>query len=239
MEIKKIEKSDFVMFPRMQHRGLEFRHVERDAFKAELRHVEGHSDYWLVHQQSKPHVVAHVQLPKTEAEFDNILGWCLGQNHWCEYIEGDLSFLCIIAGFNAAELTPSTQSSSVSASMPSAMLLAGGMSMERNVAMHLPCPCNKSFQTYLPVSLLLCAFGTAASRKVACRLLHENDTALSALNLYWRVGVGVLDFRIVELLPMHPLCFLDKQRCRFALVGHNSIRFYNEMVQKNSTPFHL
>ena len=39
MEIKKIEKSDFVMFPRMQHRGLEFRHVERSAFKAELRHV--------------------------------------------------------------------------------------------------------------------------------------------------------------------------------------------------------
>ena len=29
MEIKKIEKSDFVMFPRMKHRGLEFRHVER------------------------------------------------------------------------------------------------------------------------------------------------------------------------------------------------------------------
>ena len=55
---------------------------------------------------SKPHVVAHVQLPKTEAEFDNILGFCLGQNHWCEYIEGDLSFLCVIAGFNAEELTP-------------------------------------------------------------------------------------------------------------------------------------
>ena len=50
--------------------------------------------------------VAHVQLPKTEAEFDNILGFCLGQNHWCEYIEGDLSFLCVIAGFNAEELTP-------------------------------------------------------------------------------------------------------------------------------------
>ena len=77
MEIKKIEKSDFVMFPRMQHRGLEFRHVERDAFMAELRHVEGHGDYWLIHQQSKPHVVVHVQLPKTEAEFENILGWCL------------------------------------------------------------------------------------------------------------------------------------------------------------------
>ena len=60
MEIKKIEKSDFVMFPHMQHRGLQFRHVERDAYRAELRHVEGQGDYWLLHQQSKPHVVAHV-----------------------------------------------------------------------------------------------------------------------------------------------------------------------------------
>ena len=50
--------------------------------------------------------MAHVQLPKTEAEFDNILGFCLRQNHWCEYIEGNLSFLCVIAGFNAEELTP-------------------------------------------------------------------------------------------------------------------------------------
>ena len=48
--------------------------------------------------------MTHVQLPKTEAEFDNILVWCLGQNHWCEYIEGDLSFLCVIAGLNAEEL---------------------------------------------------------------------------------------------------------------------------------------
>ena len=36
--------------------------------------------HWLLHQQSKPHLVAHVQLPKSEAKFDNILGWCLGQN---------------------------------------------------------------------------------------------------------------------------------------------------------------
>ena len=127
MEIKKIEKSDFVMFPRMQHRGLEFRHVERNAFKAELRHVEGHGDYWLVHQQSKPHVVAHVQLPKTEAEFDNILGWCLGQNHWCEYIEGDLSFLCVIAGFNAAD----------------------GMNMEKNVKLQIALLLIYSFQKLL------------------------------------------------------------------------------------------
>ena len=106
MEIKKIENCDYVMFPRLQHQGLSPKHVERDAFRAELKHIEGHGDYWLLYQQDKPHLVAHVQLPKTEAEFDHILGWCLGQNKWCDYISGDLSFICVIAGFNAAELTP-------------------------------------------------------------------------------------------------------------------------------------
>ena len=68
MEIKKIENCDHVMLPRLQHPGLKPKHVERDAFKAELRHVEGRGDFWLLFQQSKPHVVAHVQLPKSEAE---------------------------------------------------------------------------------------------------------------------------------------------------------------------------
>ena len=49
--------------------------------------------------------------------------------------------------------------------------------------------------------------------------LSENYILLSAFNLYRCVGVSVLDFRIVEFLPpMHPLCFLDKLRCRFAYV---------------------
>jgi len=104
MEIKKIEKCNYVMFPRLQHCGLKPEYVESEAFKAELKHVEGHGDYWLLHQQAKPHVVVHVQLPQTEAEFDNILGFCLGENHWCDYIEGDLTFICVIAGFNATEL---------------------------------------------------------------------------------------------------------------------------------------
>ena len=46
------------------------------------------------------------ELEAENAEFDNILGWCLGQNKWCDYIEGNLSFICVVAGFNAAELTP-------------------------------------------------------------------------------------------------------------------------------------
>ena len=106
MEISKIENKDYVMLPRLQHPGLSPKHVERDAFKAELKHVEGHGDYWLLYQQAKPHVVVQVQQPQTEAEFDNILSFCMLQNHWCEYIESNLSFLCVIAGYNPEELTP-------------------------------------------------------------------------------------------------------------------------------------
>ena len=106
MEIKKIENCNYVMFPRLQRPGLKPQHVERNLFKAELKHIEGHGDYWLLLQQAKPHVVAHVQLPCTEAEFDDILDFCLSENHWCDYIEGDFTFICVIAGFNAAELPP-------------------------------------------------------------------------------------------------------------------------------------
>jgi hypothetical protein len=106
MEIRKIEKSDLVLFPRLQRPGLKPKHVAFESFKAELKHIEGHGSYWLLYQQAKPHLVVHVQLPKSEAEFDNILGWCLGQNKWCDYIEGNLSFICVIAGYNAEELSP-------------------------------------------------------------------------------------------------------------------------------------
>ena len=102
MEIKKIGNSDFVMFPRLQRPGLKPKLVECETYKAELNHVEGHGDYWLLYQQPKPHLVVHVLLPKPEAKFENIFGWRLGQNKGCDYIEGNLSFICVIA----AELTP-------------------------------------------------------------------------------------------------------------------------------------
>ena len=51
-------------------------------------------------------MVAHVQLPKTEAEFEKILGWFLWQKHWCDYIACGFSYSCVIAGYNASELTP-------------------------------------------------------------------------------------------------------------------------------------
>ena len=64
MEIKKIENCDYVMFPRLQRKGLKLKHVEREAFRAELKHIEGHGDFWLLYQQSKPHLVAHVHYPR-------------------------------------------------------------------------------------------------------------------------------------------------------------------------------
>ena len=104
MEIKKIEKCDFVMFPRLQEQGVEFKHVEREAFKAELRHVEGHGDYWLLHQQTKPHVVVHIQLTKDENDFDRILGWFIGQQKLHVFVRGDYSFISAFAGCNREEL---------------------------------------------------------------------------------------------------------------------------------------
>ena len=129
MEIKKIENCDYVMLPRLQHPGLKPEHVERDAFKAELRHVEGRGDFWLLFQQSKPHVVAHVQLPKSEAEFDQILGFCLGQNKWCEYIEGICPSSASLQATTPKNLAPNTLTLSKSVFLPFMMLFIGGMSM--------------------------------------------------------------------------------------------------------------
>ena len=104
MEIKKIEKCDYVMFPRLQEQGVEFEHVEYEAFKAELRHVEGHGDFWLLHQKAKPHVVIHIQLAKDENDFDRILGWFIGQHKLHEFVRNDFTFICAFAGCNREEL---------------------------------------------------------------------------------------------------------------------------------------
>ena len=68
MEIRKIENSDYVMFPRLQRPGLSPKHVAFESFKAELKHIEGHGDFWLLYQQDKPHLVVHVQLPKNSLQ---------------------------------------------------------------------------------------------------------------------------------------------------------------------------
>ena len=104
MEIKKIENCNYVMFPRLQRPGLKPQYVERDAFKAELRYVEGHGDFWLLHQQAKPHVVVHIQLAKDENDFDRILGWFIGQQKLHEFVRNDDTFISAFAGCNREEL---------------------------------------------------------------------------------------------------------------------------------------
>ena len=104
MEFKSLENCDYVMFPRLQEQGVKFKHVKRDAFKAELRHVEGHGDFLLLHQQAKPHVVVHIQLAKDENDFDHILGWFIGQQKLHEFVRGDFSFISAFAGCIREEL---------------------------------------------------------------------------------------------------------------------------------------
>jgi len=104
MEIKYLENCDYVMFPRLQEQGIQFKHVEREAFKAELRHVEDHGEFWLLHQQAIPHVVVHIQLAKDENDFDRILGWFIGQQKLHEFVRGDYTFVAAFAGCRREEL---------------------------------------------------------------------------------------------------------------------------------------
>jgi hypothetical protein len=78
--------------------------VERDTFKAEQRHVKGHGDFWLLHQQAKPHVVVHIQLAKDESDFDRILGWFIGHQKLHEFVRDDYSFISAFAGCKCEEL---------------------------------------------------------------------------------------------------------------------------------------
>ena len=64
MEIKKIENCDYVMFPRQQRPGLKPKHVEREAFKAELKHIEGHGDYWLLKETFPSFVLLQALMPQ-------------------------------------------------------------------------------------------------------------------------------------------------------------------------------
>ena len=147
MEIKKIENCDYVMLPRLQRPGLKPEHVERDAFKAELRHVEGRGDFWLLFQQSKPHLVAHVQLPKSEAEFDQI---------------ANISrTICPSSASSQALMQknspPSILTSSKSVSLPSMMPQDGGMSMVRSFFLKLcvkMCPAENNYKDYYYLCML-------------------------------------------------------------------------------------
>ena len=133
MEIKSLENCDYVMLPRLLEQGVKFKHVERDAFKAELRHIEGHGDFWLLHQQAKPHVVAHIQLAKDENDFDQILGWFIGQQKLHEFILGDFSFISAFAGCDRRNCPCVTQTTSNVRFMPLLTLPDGGMNMEQTL----------------------------------------------------------------------------------------------------------
>ena len=107
MERRKLDLDYIQLFPRTVEHGLAPQHVEQSDFVAECRHVEGFGDAWLLHQQKPPYLVAHVQFATDEADFDKKLGTAIALQQLHEYIEGDLTFFCMLAGINAEEV-PST-----------------------------------------------------------------------------------------------------------------------------------
>ena len=137
MEIKKIEKSDFVMFPRMQHRGLEFRHVERNAFKAELRMWKGMvTTGWYISNRSRT-LWPTSNCPRLRQSLTTSLAGAWGKTNGASTLRGINRSSASLQASMPQNSPPSTLTSSVSASMPSAMPLAGGMSTEKNVKLQI------------------------------------------------------------------------------------------------------
>lgn len=104
MEIRKLDLDYIQLFPRTVEHGLAPKHVEQSDFVAECRYVEGFGDAWLLHQQKPPHLVAHVQFAKDETDFDKKLGTAIALQQLHEYIAGDTTFFCMLAGYNAEEI---------------------------------------------------------------------------------------------------------------------------------------
>lgn len=106
MEHRKLDLDYIQLFPRMVEHGLAPQHVKQSDFVAECRYVDSFGDVWLLHQQKPPHLVAHVQFATDEADFDKKLGTAIALQQLHEYIEGDLTFFCMLAGINAEEVPP-------------------------------------------------------------------------------------------------------------------------------------
>ena len=132
MERRKLDLDYIQLFPRAVEHGLAPQHVEQSDFVAECRYVEGFGDAWLLHQQKPPHLVAHVQFATDEADFDKKLGTAIALQQLHEYIEGDLTFFCMLAGINADEVPATCQTESASLSVPSVPPQGGGMSTEKS-----------------------------------------------------------------------------------------------------------
>ena len=98
MEIKKIEKCDFVMFPRMQHRGVPPQHVNRNAFTPICRNVETMGIVWSLRQNVWPHVEIQIIEARSTEHFDRLLGTALGMHRWAEYVDGCTDFLVMQMG---------------------------------------------------------------------------------------------------------------------------------------------
>ena len=108
-----------------------------------------------------------------------------------------------------------------------------------SVSMYRPALFNESLLTHSPFQLLLAAIRASMPSQMTCRLLHENDTALSALYPHRLMGIDIFYFRIVKPVTMYLLCILDKLRCRFPTKRHLGIIVYRMSMYQTILIFQL
>lgn len=103
METKKIETSNYVLFPRTRLQGLT---CDDNAlmpslgdFDVELLHdVPNMGTAKLIVQQSSPHMTFQLFEPASEQQFDDFLSKLLGMHESPAYIAGCLDFIVLFQG---------------------------------------------------------------------------------------------------------------------------------------------
>ena len=99
-----------------------------------------------------------------------------------------------------------------------------------SVSMYRPALFDESLLAHSTLQLLLAAIRASMPSQMARRLLHENDTALSALYPHWLMGVDIFHFRIVKPFTMYFLCICYELNQSLSSVTHTVLIM--KMVQK-------
>ncbi len=103
MEIKKIETSDYVIFPRTQLTGLicddKVLMPSRRDFDVELLYdVPNMGTVKLIVQQDSPHMTFQLFETKSVQQFDDFLSKLLGMHESPAYVAGRLDFIVLFQG---------------------------------------------------------------------------------------------------------------------------------------------
>lgn len=97
MQIIQHHPTTAVAFPRALYQGSKLVNVSKDAFRIVEKQVEGMGTVQLVEQVASLGVTVQIVHAKDTANFDQLLGKAMSMSLSPKYIEGDYTFLVLLA----------------------------------------------------------------------------------------------------------------------------------------------